>query len=411
MAELDEIAVAARAPRALHHAIEHRIDRRAVGRTDVDALVHFQIAEQRMHAESEGRGDPPRHRHAHEAAAFALPLGVEPARMAVRIVPADEFDLAASLVDAGEQQVAEPLFAGRGAVALDDQVEAIGGPHIAADRQARRQRLDIAFHHARRRTRSARRAVQAGADEALDAQRRAVDRDRLARQHQAGGSPIERQRQIEARAQRQLFERPGDGARRSAAERQRQARARLDVVERYRLRDQLRRTRRIGAADAGTGQDVRQRIALAQRRAQLDMRAFGCLGERRDEVVRRHAMAGVAAPGERRDGLAARLFPGGAVERGGGGADERAHAGVQRPDRRQQAGQRCEAAPPVARADLRAEVGRPVDRAPVDTEQPRRPHRRPRAGHARQAHERARRGAAGQLIALIVAQKHAGGAS
>lgn len=48
--------------------------------------------------------------------------------MAVRIVPADEFDLAASLVDAGEQQVAEPLFAGRGAVALDDQVEAIGGP-------------------------------------------------------------------------------------------------------------------------------------------------------------------------------------------------------------------------------------------------------------------------------------------
>jgi hypothetical protein len=139
----------------------------------------------------------------------------------------------------------------------------------------------------------------------------------------------------------------------------------------------------------------------------------GRFGERRDKIVRCHAVAGVGPPGEWRDPLRARLLPGGAVEGGGGGADERRKARRQQPGGAAQRGKGGKTAPPVAAGDLCAEIGRPVDTAGGGAQAVDPAERLRHAGRLSKGTraEAAGGAAAGQFQTMIVAQEHADGAS
>ena len=368
--ELDEIAVAAGSPGERDDAVGHCVDRRAVRGADVEPLVHPREAEQRMEAHAVVRGYPADHRHARHRAALGLAVRIEPAAAAGFVIgidvrrvgrEPDELHFPAPLVDAGEQQVADPGLAGRRALTLDDHVEGVRRRHVAADRKAGRDRLDERLHCLSGDAGGARGSVQAGADQALDPQRRRIDRDRLAVHGQPARTARQRQRQIEPRAEIQLLQRTRDGAVGPAPERQRDPRAGRDRLGVDRLRDQRRGGLRIAPADACTHQRPIERIALAQRRGQFECRTFGGIGERRDEVVRRHPPSGGRALGERRDALRPRLLPLRAGERRRHRADQRLEPRCEHHRRGAQRGAGRESAPPVAAADPCAEIGDPVD--------------------------------------------------
>src|SRR5205823_3832720 len=114
MRELDELAVPAMPAREPDDAVDRGGDRRAIGRADVDALVHAREAEDRVEAPAERGGDVPRDGHLHRAGVADLAVGVEPVLVPV-LAPADELDLAALARQPGEQQLADLHLAGGGA--------------------------------------------------------------------------------------------------------------------------------------------------------------------------------------------------------------------------------------------------------------------------------------------------------
>ena len=81
-------------------------------------------------------------------------------------------------VEAGIEQLAGLGLAGGGAAMLDDDVEPVVGVEAAEMLIWLATRADIGFDRLGRSAGGAGRAVEAGADQALDAQRRVVDRDR-----------------------------------------------------------------------------------------------------------------------------------------------------------------------------------------------------------------------------------------
>jgi hypothetical protein len=114
-------------------------------------------------------------------------------------------------------------------------------------------------------------------------------------QHQPVARASDRDRQIEPRAQRQRLERPCHRARRPATERQRDARARWNIGEGSRIRDQLCRSRRVLAADPRALQHAGEAVAVAQRRGQLENGPLGRFGKRPDQIIARHPPSRVAA--------------------------------------------------------------------------------------------------------------------
>ena len=127
---------------------------------------------------------------------------------------------------------------------------------------------------------------------------------------------------------------------------------RADIVERQRARDHVGNRRDVGLGGAGAAQQRGQAVAVAHRRGEGQMRPVGRFAQQADEVVRRHALAGIGAPGERRDGLRAGIVPCVPGERGGRFADDRMRdAGRRRPGRAQQGGTGRGTTEPVARAD------------------------------------------------------------
>ncbi len=161
-------------------------------------------------------------------------------------------------------------LAGRGAFALDDQIETVRTLDVAADRHARRQRLDIALDQLGRRARRADRAIQAGADQPLQAQRRAVDRDRRFRHGQPLRGTGQRHRQIEPRAQLQSLQRPRHHAARSPPQRQGDARAGRDRSPPAACSTRSAASRAWSLATSGTLQHASQPVARADRGRQLD---------------------------------------------------------------------------------------------------------------------------------------------
>ena len=149
-------------------------------RGEIQPLVHAQEAEDRVPPHAEGGGDAAGDGHAHEAAPLGLAVGVpELAALSVAVLPTHQAQLLLALIEAGILELADLYLAGGGARVIGDDVEPVVGAD-AADRGARGDRLDIGFDQLGGGARGPRRAVQAGADQALDAQGRAVDGDRAA---------------------------------------------------------------------------------------------------------------------------------------------------------------------------------------------------------------------------------------
>jgi hypothetical protein len=306
------------------------------------------------------------HRLAHHALGLADARRLVPLR-AVAGRPFDHLDLLAALGDAREQQVADLDLAGLGAGMLDDRVEARVGAD-AAHRQLLRNRLDEGLDRIGGNAGGARRTVEAGADPALDAQRRMVDRDRDALEAERAVDPLDRELEVEAGAEVERLERAWVALHLAAAEHQVHPGARAQIVERHGVGDHRRDLARLVARDARAFEDAGEAVALPDRRRQLDARPLGRVGERLDRAGRGDALAGIAAQAERRDAERADLLlVRGAHRRFGDEADRleigRHHAGG---GAEPQAGE--QAAEPFARSDPRAEVddevgaGEPVDR-------------------------------------------------
>ena len=177
MGEPDLVAIAAGPAGADHLAVGGGEDRRAVAGAEIDALVHPRIAEDRVEAEAEIGRDVARHRPLQHAALAADAGRLEPFGAAA-LLPLHQLQvLARAAVEAGVEEPAGLGLAGGGAAMLEDDVEAVVGGE-AADVGLAGERADIGLDRARRNAGGPRRAVEAGADEALDPQRRLVDRDR-----------------------------------------------------------------------------------------------------------------------------------------------------------------------------------------------------------------------------------------
>ena len=196
-----------------------------------------------------------------------------------------------------------------------------------------------------------------------------------------------------------------DGAVGTAPERQIEHGAGLERIERHRARDQIGGAQGIAAPDAGALQRVAKGIAVTQRRGQLDDRALGRFGQRADEIARRHPSPGRRAERDRRDRERARLLVVAAGERRGDGAGQRMQAGREQPGGGAQGDTGGKAAPPGARADLRAEIGHPIDPLHADPQTIVRPEIRDRDERAA---ERARTRGAGQFQSRLLAQEHYG---
>ena len=247
--------------------------------------------------------------------------------------------------------------------------------------------------------------IEAGADAALDAQRRAIDGDRMAFERQPVFGAVKRQVEIEAGAEGELFERARGAPIVAAPKRQIQHRAGLQILQRHFASDEIGDTGGIGAADAGTLQGPAERVAIADRGGKLDDRALGRFGERADEIVGGHTPAGGGTKAERRDRKRMRFL---ALRRGHAGGDEtwhRADAGRGQDGGGDEAGARGKAAPPRAAADAGAKIRHPIHlqkRGAQPLAQRQFAHRRDRAAEAAAA------GSAGEFQSWLLAQKHGG---
>src|SRR5204862_364833 len=93
-------------------------DRRAPGRGDVYAPVHAGIAEDRVAAHAEARGEAAVRRHRHRAGGAAAAQAVEPGRLAA-LLERRELHLVRTAADAGVHQASHLHFAGLGARLAD----------------------------------------------------------------------------------------------------------------------------------------------------------------------------------------------------------------------------------------------------------------------------------------------------
>jgi len=248
VAEPDEIAISRAAPGELDDAVARGIDRRPPRRGDVDALVHSREAEQRVAAHAEAGRNSPRSGHRHRAGAAAAAQPVEPFGAAVAL-PWQQLQAGAAVVDAGIKQVAELDFTGYRTRLRNDQVEAAIGAEVRYGNAAG-QRLDERFDRLGRRAGGACRAIETGADRALDTQRGMIDRDRDLAQRQCIALARDLELEVEARAERKLFERAGLILAVAAAERQVERRARLNRSQRDGASDEGADLCRIGVTDS-----------------------------------------------------------------------------------------------------------------------------------------------------------------
>ena len=140
------------------------------------------------------------------------PERLEPLALAVGIGPLHQLQAAAAGADqAGIEQLPGLDLAGRGAAMLDDDVERVAGADPRRHLHLRVERADIGLDRARRHAGGARRAVEAGADPALDAQRRLVDRGSESGSARAGRRAHDLDAQVEAGAEGEPLERPRHG--------------------------------------------------------------------------------------------------------------------------------------------------------------------------------------------------------
>ena len=188
----------------------------------------------------------------------------------------------------------------------------------------------------------------------------ARQRERRRRARDATASRSKRARKASA------LERARDGAAvGAAAERQVDPRAGLDVAERAprratssaaRARHRRRRRRRAASSRV-------EAVALAERRGQFDRRAFGRVGQRRDQVGRGHPAAGVGAQASGAIACArASSHSPPASARGRRAVDRAARSPGDSSERRRRTA-RCRSRRRATsqRADPRAEIGHPVD--------------------------------------------------
>ena len=178
MADADLFAVTAGPAGASDPAVGGGEDRRAVAGAEIHALVHSRIAKDRMAAHSEiGRN-----RCLARAVAALRSVCRRPTLRTIARRPPwrplhHAESLAAGAFEPGKKQPAGFGLAGCGAAMLDDDVEPVAGIE-AADIHLRRDCAQIMPDRSGRGASCPRRAVEAGSDQALDPQRRFIDRDR-----------------------------------------------------------------------------------------------------------------------------------------------------------------------------------------------------------------------------------------
>ena len=296
---------------------------------EIEPLVQPRIAEQRVPPHPESRCQPPGYRLHHGAALLAdarclEPLGAPAAR------PFDHADLALALIQPCIEQLADLGLAGFGARMFDDDVEPVVGPQLA-HRHLGRDRADIGLDRAARNARRARRGDQIGSAPPLDAQRGVVDRDRNLAQAQRTVHAFHLQPHVEGRAEREHVERARNIAVGAAAERDVHPRAGDDLLHRHGLRHHPGHLCGLGIAHARAGQYARKAVAAADGCDQIDRRAFGGRGQRRNQIGRVHPLAHVAAQRHRLDHLRARFAAFVFGDRVGLHRDQRAQSGRQRP--------------------------------------------------------------------------------
>ncbi len=211
-------------------------------------------------------------------------------------------------VRAGIEQRAGFRLARGGAAMRDDHVEFVLGAHAGADVEPGRQHLEIGLDG---------RGVGAGrtcgmiepaADPAADAQRRVVDGDGNAGERKSAAHAVQLQRKLQLGAHGELLERARHVAGGPAAQDHAHARAYGDGAGRDCLADEVHGGACVDVADAGAGERVGEAVAVAERGIQLDARALGRFGERRDCVGRAHMRAAVGAERERAHHLGAILL-------------------------------------------------------------------------------------------------------
>ena len=119
---------------------------------------------------------------------------------------------AVGALQAGIEQLPGLDLAGGGAAMLDDDVEAVLRADPGGHAELGVERADIGLDRARRHAGGAGRAIEAGADPALDAQGRLVDRDRDRVEGERAADAGDLDAQVEAGAEAQPLERAGDAA-------------------------------------------------------------------------------------------------------------------------------------------------------------------------------------------------------
>ena len=233
---------------------------------------------------------------------------------------------------------------------LDDDVEAVVGTEPGGHAHLRVEGADIGLDRARGHAGGAGRAVEAGADPALDSQRRLVDRDRDPGQHERAAARSDQldskvEAGAEARAGRAGGRRCGSGRRPSV--RSITVPARMSPIG-IDLADHRRDPVGLGAADAGALEHSGEAVAAAQSGAKVDDRPLGAFGQRLDRVGRRHPAAGVGAEAERRDGERARFLELGVRKGVGEAPGSGSRLGAKRPGGVAERGAGDEAAEPFA---------------------------------------------------------------
>ena len=237
---------------------------------------------------------------------------------------------------------------------LDNDVEQIVGTHLA-DVELGGERPQIGFDGAGGRSGGAGRAIEAGADPALDAQRRLVDADRRRLEHELVAGTHDGDPKIDPRPEGDRVDRPGEALVGPAAEREIEDCAGAKLVERQLAGDHRGDARSLAGLDARALQHPFEAVALAQGRGDLDRRPLRRLRQCLDRFGRDHVLAGVCAQSERRDRKRLRFH---AVRFGNGrrGGGHRPCLGRQRPGADAQSRAGREAAKPFLGADADAEI-------------------------------------------------------
>ena len=228
------------------------------------------------------------------------------------------------------------------------------------------QRAQVFLDRLDRSPGSARRAIQAGADDAPDSQRSVIDPDRLADQRKRAASrntwaPLDREIEIEAGAEAEIVERARLRRRGPAAQGQVEPGSGGDVGQRHRSSDHRFDPRRIAAADSGALEHPPEAVALAERGDELNGRAFGRVGERDHRRGRTHPASAIAAQRQRHDHLAAEFVAHPALDPHRRGGLDRIEAG---PEQQRDGGEpdhRRHPAQPATAADVERQIGHPID--------------------------------------------------